>query len=130
MYHIFIYYISHLQDLVNLFLAPNHKMCRGSRGLPPSCRGAGMLPQASLLYLNNMDIRQLIVRLPGDDIGKQGDIRILQPLGRGGDGDQHRLCDSLLYVSGIRMPQAGRRLLKRVFQGQLETGYGNAAFGL
>ena len=50
--------------------------------------------------------------------------------GRGGDGDQHRLCDSLLYVSGIRMPQAGRRLLKRVFQGQLETGYGNAAFGL
>ena len=101
MYNILIYYISHLQDLVNLFLAPNHKMCRGSRGLPPSCRGAGMLPQALLLYFNDMDIRQLIVRLPGDDIGKQGDIRILQPLGRGGDGDVDAVVGHVSNAIGV-----------------------------
>ena len=101
MYHIFIYYISHLQDLVNLFLAPNHKMCRGSRGLPPSCRGAGMLPQASLLYFDDMDIRQLIVRLPGDDIGKQGDIRILQPLGGRGDGDVDAVVGHVSNAIGV-----------------------------
>ena len=103
MYNILIYYISHLQNLVNLFLAPNYKMCRGSRGLPPSCRGAGMLPQASLLYLNNMDIRQLIVRLPGDDVGKQGDIRILQPLGGGGDGDVNAVVGHISDTVGVAL---------------------------
>ena len=101
MYNILIYYISHLQNLVNLFLAPNHKMCRGSRGLPPSCRGAGMLPQASLLYFDDMDIRQLIVRLPGDDIGKQGDIRILQPLGGRGDGDVDAVVGHVSNAIGV-----------------------------
>ena len=103
MYNILIYYISHLQDLVNLFLAPNHKMCRGSRGLPPSCRGAGMLPQASLLYFDDMDIRQLIVRLPGDDIGKQGDVRILQPLGGRGDGDIDAVVGHVSNAIGVAL---------------------------
>ena len=98
--NLYLLYIT-LQDLVNLFLAPNHKMCRGSRGLPPSCRGAGMLPQASLLYFDDMDIRQLIVRLPGDDIGKQGDIRILQPLGGRGDGDVDAVVGHVSNAIGV-----------------------------
>ncbi len=103
MYNILIYYISHLQDLVNLFLAPNHKICRGSRGLPPSCRGAGLFPPAALLYLDDMDIRQLIVRLPGDDIGKQGDIRILQPFRRGGDGDVDPIVGHIGDAVGVAL---------------------------
>ena len=103
MYNILIYYISHLQDLVNLFLAPNHKMCRGSRGLPPSCRGAGLFPPAALLYLDDMNIRQLIVRLPGDDIGKQGDIRILQPFRRGGDGDVDPIVGHIGDAVGVAL---------------------------
>ena len=97
----FFYIIAHLQDLVNLFLASNHKRYRGSRGLPPSCRGAGILPQASLLHLDDMDIRQLIVRLPGDDIGKQGDIRILQPLGGRGDGDIDAVVGHVSNAIGV-----------------------------
>ena len=103
MYNILIYYISHLQDLVNLFLAPNHKICRGSRGLPPSCRGAGLFPPAALLYLDDMDIRQLIVRLPGDDIGKQGDVRILQPLGGRGDGDIDAVVSHVSNAIGVAL---------------------------
>ena len=99
----FFYNIAHLQDLVNLFLASNRKRYRGSRGLPPSCRGAGMLPQASLLYLDDMDIRQLIVRLPGDDIGKQGDIRILQPLGGRGDGDIDAVVGHVSNAIGVAL---------------------------
>ena len=99
----FFYIIAHLQDLVNLFLASNHKRYRGSRGLPPSCRGAGILPQASLLYLDDMDIRQLIVRLPGDDIGKQGDIRILQPLGGRGDGDIDAVVGHVSNAIGVAL---------------------------
>ena len=101
MYNILIYYISHLQDLVNLFLASNHKRYRGSRGLPPSCRGASILPHAALLHLDDMDIRQLIVRLPGDDIGKQGDIRILQPLGGRGDGDIDAVVGHVSNAIGV-----------------------------
>ena len=101
MYKILICFIAHLQDLVNLFLASNHKRYRGSRGLPPSCRGASILPHAALLHLDDMDIRQLIVRLPGDDIGKQGDIRILQPLGGRGDGDIDAVVGHVSNAIGV-----------------------------